>query len=201
MRRAAAAFCFCLLAAPLPAAAEWHITPMVGLTFAGKTTIQDFENATGNLHPHLGISVTYLTNGIVAIEGLAVLTPGFFQTSEQNLVETSRSSAVMGNVMLTVPRRWAEYSLRPFLSGGMGLLRTTQNDPLELLGVTTNVAGFNIGGGAMGYFSKRVGVRFDLRYYSTLHGVDERASDDGAVAIGPVRLRYMTATVGVVIRR
>ena len=201
MRRAAAAFCFCLLAAPLPAAAEWHITPMVGLTFAGKTTIQDFENATGKVHPHLGISVTYLTGGIFGIEGLGVLTPGFFQTGDQSLVETSRSTALMGNVMLTVPSRWAEYSLRPFLSGGLGLLRTTQNDPLEQLGVTTNVAGFNVGGGAMGYFSKSTGVRFDLRYYSTLRGVDERADDDGAVGIGVVHLRYMTATVGVVIRR
>lgn len=201
MRRAAAAFCFCLLAAPVPAVAEWHITPMVGMTFAGKTTIQDFENATGSIHPHVGVSVTYLTSGILGIEGLAVVTPGFFQSGDQNLVESSRSTALMGNVMLTVPSRWAEYSLRPFVSGGLGLLRTTQNDPLDQLGVTTNVAGFNIGGGAMGYFSNSIGVRFDLRYYSTLHGVDERASDDGAVGIGPVRLRYMTATVGVVIRR
>ena len=201
MRRAAAAFCFCLLAAPVPAVAEWHITPMVGMTFAGKTTIQDFENATGSIHPHVGVSVTYLTSGILGIEGLAVVTPGFFQSGDQGLIESSRSTALMGNVMLTVPSRWAEYSLRPFVSGGLGLLRTTQNDPLDQLGVTTNVAGFNIGGGAMGYFSNRIGVRFDLRYYSTLHGVDERASDDGAVGIGPVRLRYMTATVGVVIRR
>jgi len=201
MRRAAAAFCFCLLAAPVPAVAEWHITPMIGMTFAGKTTIQDFENATGNIHPHVGVSVTYLTSGILGLEGLAVVTPGFFQGGDLNLVESSRSTAVMGNVMLTVPKRWAEYSLRPFVSGGLGLLRTAQKDPLDQLGVTTNVAGFNIGGGAMGYFSNRIGVRFDLRYYSTLHGVDERASDDGAVGIGPVHLRYMTATVGVVIRR
>jgi hypothetical protein len=201
MRRAAAAFCFYLFAAPMPAAAEWHITPMVGLTFAGKTTILDAEIATGKIHPHFGIGVTYLTSGIIGIEGLGVMTPGFFQTGDLSVVESSRSTALMANVMLTVPSRWAEYSLRPFVSGGLGLLRTTQTDTTGRLRITTNVTGYNIGGGAMGYFSKRTGVRFDLRYYSTLHGVDERAADGGAVGIGDVHLRYMTATVGVVIRR
>ena len=139
-------------------------------------------------------------DGIIGFEGMATLTPGFFQTGALDLVESSRSTAVMGNVMLTVPSRWTEYSLRPFVSGGLGLLRTTQNDPTGRLGVTTNLLGYNIGGGAMGYFSNRTGVRFDLRYYSTVKGTDIR-SEDGAVAFGNVHLRYMTATVGLVIRR
>jgi len=129
MRRAVAACCLCLFGAPIPAAAEWHITPTVGLTFAGKTTIQDFEAATGKVHPNVGIGVTFLTGGIIAFEGIATLTPGFFQAGDLDLVESSRSTALMGNVMLTVPSRWAEYSLRPFVSGGLGLLRTAQNDP------------------------------------------------------------------------
>ena len=200
MRRAVAACCLCLFGAPIPAAAEWHITPTVGLTFAGKTTIQDFEAATGKVHPNVGIGVTFLTGGIIAFEGIATLTPGFFQAGDLDLVESSRSTAVMGNVMLTVPSRWAEYSLRPFVSGGLGLLRTAQNDPTGRLGVTTNLLGYNVGGGAMGYFSKGTGVRFDLRDYSTIMGTDIR-SEDAAVSFGNVHLRYMTATVGVVIRR
>ena len=201
MRRAVAACCFCLLAAPLPAAAEWHITPTIGLTFAGKTTLQDFEHATNKIHPTIGVAVTYLTSGIFGVEALAMLTPGFFQTGDAGLIESSRATALMGNAVLTVPQRWAEYSLRPFVSGGAGLLRTAQRDPSGRLAVTSNVAGFNIGGGAVGYFSKRTGVRFDVRYYSNLHGVDQRAADDAAVALGDVHLRYMTATIGVVIRR
>ena len=61
---------------------------------------------------------------------------------------------------------------------------------------TENLFGYNIGGGAIGFFSRSTGVRFDLRYYSTVHG-----SDHGPIAIGDVHLRYMTASVGVVIRR
>jgi hypothetical protein len=195
MRRASFLLFLAALTWPAPAAAEWQITPMIGITFAGKTTLQDFENATGNVHPAFGIAGTYLTSGIFGIEGIGVLTPGFFE-GKGDIVQKSRATILMGNAVVTVPRRWAEYSLRPFLSAGIGLMRSSQDDQLGLLPVSSNVAGFNIGGGAVGYFSKASGVRFDVRYYSNLHGVDQ-----GANAIGDVHLRYMTATVGFVIRK
>jgi hypothetical protein len=195
MGRAAAFLFLIALAVPATAAAEWQISPMIGITFAGKTTLQDLENASGNRHPTFGISGTYLTSGVIGFEGIAVLTPGFFG-SDGVFIETSRTSALMGNVVITVPPRWAEYSLRPFVSGGMGLMRSSQEDKRGVLPVSSNVAGFNIGGGAVGYFSKTTGVRFDVRYYSNLHGVDQ-----GPIAVGDVHLRYMQAAVGIVIRR
>ena len=171
MRRAVLFLFLAALTWPAAAAAEWHITPMVGITFAGKTTLQDFENATGSVHPALGIAGTYLTNGILGAEGIAIVTPGFFE-GVGDFVDKSRTTVVMGNVIITVPRRWAEYSLRPFASAGIGLMRSSQEDQLGLLPVVSNVTGFNIGGGAIGYFSKSSGVRFDVRYYSNIHGVD-----------------------------
>ena len=195
MRRAAVLVLLAALASPATAAAEWQIAPMIGITFAGKTTLQDLENASGSVHPTFGISGTYLTSGVIGFEGIAVLTPGFFG-SGGDFIEKSRTSAVMGNVVITVPPRWAEYSLRPFASGGIGLMRSSQEDKRGVLPVSSNVAGFNIGGGAVGYFSKTTGVRFDFRYYSNLHGVDQ-----GPIAVGEVHLRYMQAAVGIVIRR
>jgi hypothetical protein len=195
MRHAAVLAVLATFACPAAAAAEWQFTPMIGITFAGKTTLQDLENATGSVHPVFGVSGAYLTSGVIGFEGIAMFTPGFFE-GRGDLVEKSRTSVVMGNVMITVPSRWAEYSLRPYASGGIGLMRSTQDDRLGLLPVDSNVAGFNIGGGAVGYFSKTSGVRFDVRYYSNFQGVDE-----GPIALGDVHLRYMTATVGFVIRR
>jgi hypothetical protein len=200
MLRAVAACCICLLAAPATALAEWHITPTIGLTFAGKTTLQDFEHATGKVHPELGIIGTYLTGGIFGAEAIGTLTPGFFETGKQNLIDRSRSTALMGNIVITVPRHWAEYTLRPFASGGFGLMRTSQHQPQDFSPVTSNVAGFNIGGGAVGYFSRSTGVRFEFRYFSNLHGVDQRSSDQGTNSVGNVHLRYMTASVGFVFR-
>jgi hypothetical protein len=194
----------CLLAAPRTAAAEWHITPMIGVTFAGHTTLLDPQIAAGKRHIDFGGAVTLLGAGVLGAEAIFVFTPGFFQTDPPPLstdpappeIESSRTVAVMGNAVLTTPRRWTEYGLRPFLSGGLGMMQASQMPVIAVLPVNVRVAGFNIGGGAIGFLSAKTGIRFDLRYYSTLHGTDQ-----GAMAVGPATLRYMTASVGVVIRR
>jgi hypothetical protein len=187
--------CVLALALPRAAAAEWHFTPMIGETFLGRTTIADLEAATDKHHRNLGGSVTLLGSGILGVEGLIVWTPGFFQTGDQDLIKDSRSLGVMGNLMVTAPRRWTEYSLRPFVSGGFGLLNVSKTEVHEVLPTQINMVGYNLGGGAIGFFSRRTGVRFDLRYYNNLTSPDSKA------CFGPCQLRYMTASVGVVLRR
>lgn len=205
MFRILAACGLCLLAAPRMAAAEWHVTPMLGVTFAGKTTLVDLQLATGKRHVDFGGAVTLLGAGVLGAETIIVLTPGFFQTNQSSLavdppppkLKSSRTTAIMGNAVLTTPRRWTEYSLRPLVSGGFGLLHATHTQAIEALPpVRAGMAGFNVGGGAVGFLSRRTGVRFDLRYYSSVHGTDQ-----GPIAVGLVRLHYLTAAVGVVIRR
>jgi hypothetical protein len=200
------AACALLVAgAPQIAAAEWHITPFIGFTLAGKTTIVDPQFATDKRHVDFGGAVALLGPGILGAEAIVVFTPGFFQTERTSLetdvgrvvITSSRSTAVMGNAVLTTPRRWTEYSLRPFVSGGFGLLRVSKTEESDVLGVHLNLAGFNIGGGAIGFLSQRTGVRFDVRYFKTVHDTDHGPG----VSIGDVHLGYMTATVGVVIRR
>ena len=195
MLRALAACCACLLAAPATAAAEWHISPMVGMTFAGKTTLTDFDEATGKIHPNLSLSGALLGGGLLGVEAIASVTPRFFG-HDSIFVEKSRLTTLMGNVVLTAPRHLTEYSLRPFVSGGFGLMRIAKQEPTDLLSFTENLLGYNIGGGAIGFFSRTTGVRFDARYYGTVRG-----SDRGPIALGDVNLRYMTLSVGVVIRR
>jgi hypothetical protein len=177
-------------------AAEWHFTPMIGATFQGRTSLVDIEHGTDDIHPEIGGSVALLPRGIFGVEGLIVDTPGFFQSNDLDIVTKSRTVALMGNLMLTTPRRFNEYALHPFVSGGFGLLNASSIDKAILTPTHTNIAGFNIGGGAIGFLSSRTGVRFEMRYYSGFSG-----SDQGAVAIGKVHLRYMSASVGVVLRR
>ena len=108
---------------------------------------------------------------------------------------------VMGNVVLTAPRRWTEYNLRPFVSGGIGLLQASYEETTSnIIPLSAKMVGFNIGGGALGFFSPRTGVRFDFRYYSSLPG--QHSDDLPIVGFGDrVHLRYMTASVGLVLRR
>ena len=100
--------------------------------------------------------------------------------------------ALMGNVVLTTPARWSRHGLRPFISGGVGLLHASQMNVANLP-VNSNLFGFNVGGGAVGFITNRTGLRFDLRYFSNLR------RDDEGLAFGRVRLSYWNAGVGVVL--
>ena len=184
--------------APGTAHADWLLAPFLGLTFKGDTTLIDHEQATGKVHWSVGGSVTIVGGGPVGIEGLVVYTPGFFQ--QDNVappdVVDSQTLAIMGNVVLTTPRSWNQYGLRPFLSGGVGMLQASATDaPLLLPVPSTRLLGYNIGGGAVGFLTERTGLRFDLRYFSNL-----KPTDDTEVATGQVHLSYWTGSVGVVFR-
>ncbi|CAN5666952.1 hypothetical protein BH24ACI5_BH24ACI5_17190 [soil metagenome] len=177
--------------------AEWHFAPMAGLTMLGNTSLVDLEDATRRRHPNFGFSVSLLSSGIIGAEVLTVWTPRFFEHGDGDLVKGSRTIVGMANVVLTAPRRWTEYSLRPFVSGGFGLMHASALDNQGFFPIDVNVAGFNIGGGAVGFLSDRTGLRFDFRYHSTLN----RSGDAPSIPIGPVHLRYATASIGLVFRR
>jgi len=156
------------------------------------------------VHWNFGGAVAVMGSGPVGIEGLVVYTPGFFEQDKPPAVDgvpppnivDSRTLAIMGNLVLTTPRSWNEYGLRPFVSGGIGLLHATATDALELLPVSASLLGYNIGGGAVGFLNDpRVGLRFDLRYFSNL-----KPSDDPDIAIGRVHLSYWSGSVGVVLK-
>lgn len=201
MPRLAVLCCILLLVSARQAAAEWHITPMLGLTMLGSTSIVDVELATNRRHWNLGGAVTLLGGGIFGAEVITIWTPGFFDRDEvggePDLVASSRTLSFMGNVVLTAPQRWTEYGLRPFVSGGLGLMQVSKTDiPEGIFPVDLNLLGYNIGGGAVGFLTRRTGLRFDVRYHSVLN-----PSDQGPISIGDVNLRYMTATVGIVFRR
>jgi hypothetical protein len=195
MVRALALCCALVVTVPRIAAAEWQFTPMIGSTFAGNTSIV-LNDASRRTHKNFGGAVSLLGGGLFGVEAVSIYTPGFFQPDSFNLVKSSRAFTLMGNAVLTVPRRWTEYSLRPVVSGGFGLMHASHLDIAAFFPVHSNMAGFNVGGGAVGFLSKRTGVRFDLRYFSSLHRTEQEA-----VSFGRTHLSYMTGSIGVVLRR
>ncbi len=190
------------LAVGSPAFSEWHIVPLVGLTFKANTNAPLVDNtiAPVGTHPDFGGGIALLGAGVLGVEGIGMFTPNFKADSDtvNSTVQSSRALAVMGNVVLTTPRRWTEYALRPYVSGGLGYMRLSvvEVDPRGGLGTTLNTAGFDIGGGAIGFFTKGTGVRFDLRYYRRLH-----RGDSEVFGTNEPQLSFMTLSVGVVFRR
>jgi Outer membrane protein beta-barrel domain len=200
--------CLCgwlILSFPATAGADWHFTPLIGITFVGDTTIVDLEDGSGNVHWNFGGAVSLVPRGPFGIEGLFVYTPHFFESDTADSVNGSpalkpllgsKTFALMGNILLTTPLRWNEYGLRPFLSGGLGLLhvdqQTTQPNAFSF---SRNYLAYNLGGGAIGFITERTGLRFELRYFNIV-----QHPDDPRISIGPVHLNYWTGEIGVVFK-
>ncbi len=187
--------CVIAVAGASPASADWQFAPFIGLNFLGNTTLVDLEAATGDVHRSYGGTVVFIGKGPLGAEAYVSYTPGFFDQGDLTDVTRSRAVAAMGNVVLAAPLSWNEYGLRPFVSGGVGLLHASMTDFREIFKFTKNVGAYNIGGGAVGFLTDRTGLRFDLRYIGTLPN-----RDDSTAAFGAVHLRYWTGSVGVVFK-
>lgn len=196
----------CLLVFARPAAADWHFTPFLGWTLGGSTTFLDLENTLageefGRKHFVYGGSVTRFWRGPLGLEALFVHVPGIFDRENLGLqpelepFSDSRSMALMGNVVVTIPRAWSEHGLRPFASGGFGLVHVAQDYQRDFLRVRRNEWGYNVGGGAVGPITDRTGVRFEVRRFSYV----KSAPIQGA-SVDREHISYWTATVGVVFR-
>jgi len=195
---------------PGAAAAEWQFAPFVGVMFKGGSNLFDPDalDAISKGHWNLGGTVRLVGAGPIGVEALLLYVPGVFQTSDteplfpdrpaSSAVSSSYGLALMGNVVLTTPRAWNEYGLRPFVSGGGGLLRAVHDD--GVFPVRASLLGYNVGGGAVGFLTDRVGLRFDVRYFRHIPPGPE-PGEHTPVAVGDrVRLHFWTASVGVVIK-
>jgi hypothetical protein len=201
--RAAALAVGCLGALAAPAHADFIITPFVGKTFAAQTTFLlanvDKQSWT------LGGSAAWLSDGVLGAEIDVGYAPRFFGDnplfSEQVLPSVdfrepgSNVVTLTGNVLLALPLSVTRDSLRPYMSGGLGVLHAGADDLAGLETIDRNLLALSIGGGAIGFLNNRTGIRFDLRHIrSTSRDVDT------TTLLTTPRLGFWRATIGVAIR-
>ena len=193
----AVALALVLLTSPV-AAAEKQIRVFVGLTFAGNTTFVDFEQAAGGPNRLMGVQAAAIGE-VVGIEADVGWSPGYFQSGKQDppLVNHSGVATVSGNVIIAMPRRLTEYSLRPYAVAGLGLMHIRQDHPFGVLQMRENLPALTLGGGAIGFLSRNVGVAWDVRRLSTVKSSQEVT---GITAFGPGHLSFWRATMALVLR-
>jgi hypothetical protein len=177
------------------ASAEWQVQPFVGLTFGGSTTFVDLENASGDLNVAFGVRGVLLGEvfGIDADVGYA---PGFFQSGNQQRVLTSSVSTVTGNVVIALPRRIAQYSLRPYLVGGGGLIHAHSDDALHVFNNSATLAAVDIGGGVTGFVTNRVGLDWQVRRFSSLRG----KTQFNGLTFAPAQLSFWRVSMALAFR-
>ena len=179
-----------LLAAP-SAHADWFVSPVIGVNFEGDTNNDSRK-------PPFGVSFGYMGGGVVGFEGSLMYTPSFF--GDQDLIGDNNVFSFMGNLIVGVPLG-GERQVRPYVSGGVGLLRQRiGGDADDLFDVNNDDFGFNVGGGLMGFFHPNVGLRGDVRYYRSFEDRDDAEFGGIDFGFGAGQFDFWQATVGVAFR-
>lgn len=178
------------LAVPSAARADVLLTPYAGLSFASKTGDKDAGS-------QLELDNRWVLGGSMAIIGASGLgfevdlgfIPDFFEPKDLDIdvLGTNNVTTFMGNVMFV----GTTGGMRPYVTGGAGLIRSQLGDFGDLFDATESSLGVNVGGGLI-LGSGRVSLRGDVRYF---RNVSE--SDDPLIDEALKDMRFWRGTVGV----
>jgi len=158
-----------LLFSAAEASAEWQIKPFLGLSFGGETTLVDLEHGAGKVKVAAGLSALYLGD-VFGAEADIGHTPGFFEAGNLRLVRDSSVTTTTGNIVIAVPRHLTQYTLRPYLVGGAGVIRARIQDELGVLQNPNDLPAIDIGGGVTGFLTNRIGIGWEGRYFHSIRG-------------------------------
>lgn len=195
MRRAIKVFivtaAVALVAAPMQARAEGFFVPWVGANWGTGNNIDQGRAA-------FGINAGGMGAGILGGEVAFGYSPSFWGT--RNDFGNNSVIDLMGNLIVGIPIGGTHGAgIRPFVSGGVGLLRTQiDGGTLARISSSNNMLGWNLGGGAMGFFNDHIGLRGDLRY---TRGFEDLNTGNTAIDLsGNNQLHYWRLQAGVVLR-
>jgi opacity protein-like surface antigen len=143
-----------------------------------------------------GWTASGMGGGIIGGEVDFGFSPDFFDKAVDNSALT-----VMGNLLIGIPIGGTTgVGLRPYVTGGAGLIRTQIDTPTGRDNAS-NMVGFNLGGGVMGFFSDHFGVRGDLRYFQNLtKGTNPNDLGPAKFGFDLGSLDFWRASIGIVIR-
>ncbi len=140
-----------VVSAPARARAESYFNPWAGVYFgSGGTSVSLNDKGLASFGAAFGD-----TGSKIGGEIMVGYSPDFFGPGT-NVLD------VMGGFTAGPQIGRSEYSARPYVAAGVGLLRNNVDD--------ANNFGFNVGGGVLIYFSTHLGVRGEARYYRVVNG-------------------------------
>lgn len=190
-------------AAPAKASADWLFTPYIGWNWGGSADFTDFA---GDFEDEFerqinyGASLAWMGAGALGFEVDFGHSPNFFQnTAGPGDFQWGDSSVTTLMANLTVGAPFGGQSgagIRPYASGGLGLISSRLSTDDELLKISSDGLGFNVGGGVAGFFTDNVGLRGDVRYFRSLQ--DNEPDDELDVALGS--FNFWRGSVGVIFR-
>jgi hypothetical protein len=182
------------------AAEDRQIRGFIGATFGGGTNIVDPADPIprGKANLILGGSAVFLGE-MFGVEVDVGDVPGFFESDSSPLVLGSRVTTITGNIVVAAPHRMTEYSLRPYLVGGGGLMRVRTLTSLNVFDVSTFLPSLDVGAGVVGFLTDRAGICWEIRRFQSV-GRGIGGSDNGLSFGEKQRLSFWRATMAIAIR-
>jgi opacity protein-like surface antigen len=181
------------LAIPAQARADWVFTPYIGVNLARGGDLFDIDSGKNSVN--FGGSLGFMGAGVFGFEVDFGYSPDFFDTNDSNAFDGNVTS-LMGNIIIGIPiGGQTGGGVRPYVSGGVGLLKSKLDDVDDFFDVDQNSFGINAGGGVMVFFTDNVGIRGDMRYFRSLKDNDE---DDVDLSLGS--FDFWRASAGVTFR-
>lgn len=190
------------VAAPSKASADWLLTPFVGWNWGGTANLLESDDFDDEFEQKamFGASLAWMGAGVVGFEVDFGFAPNFFEnTSGSGDFEFADSNltTVMGNLIIGVPIGGQHgVGFRPYAVGGVGLVKSRLGSSGDVFNVDSTDWGFNVGAGALFFFSDNVGLRGDVRYFRSLQDVEP--IDDFNIRFA--NFRFWRGTLGVTIR-
>lgn len=176
-------------ALPSKASADWLFTPYIGGNWSPQVRFTDDLgdfNEEFQRRMNYGASLAWMGAGIAGFELDFSYSPNFFEfaAGDDTRLGDSNVTTMMANIVLGAPLGGTRgVGLRPYVAGGVGLIRSRINDPGDLFDVSSNDLAFNAGGGLTAFVADNFGIRGDVRYFRGLQdnqpggGVDFSMSD------------------------
>jgi hypothetical protein len=173
-----------IVSIPLPARAETFLAPWLGVNTGSRNASSAID---------FGANVGTTVAGVIGVDFDFGYSPDFFGSTLNSYVLTT-----MGNVTVGIPfDRTRGSGIRPYVTGGLGLIRARIESPFYGYSVANNDVGVNFGGGVTGFLGEHVGVRADLRYIRSLED-DNSTNPFGQIDLG--RFHYWRTSFGLVLR-
>jgi len=168
-----------------PASAQGFVSPFIGFNYGGDSGCASATNCEDK-HSNLGVS-----GGKLGAIGGGEFEFGYARDffGKTPGVDTSVLT-LMGNVIVGPKLGF----IRPFLLGGIGLIKShIELDTGSLLDSSNNF-GWDIGGGVMIMFGDHVGVRGDVRRFKSFQDMDVLG-----FSLSDEKLTFNRATAGLVL--
>jgi len=183
-----------LLLVPSLSYADGFVVPSVGVSFGGdahRTLIGATQDAS---QIEYGVAVGWMGKGIFGVEGNFSYGPNFFGSGGG--VDSSRVVTAMANAIVGIPiGGQVGGGVRPFVNGGIGLIRRDIHSGVALSDFSANDFGFDVGAGVMGYFSDHYGMRVDFQYFRNFD-----ATTVNAIGLEVGNFNYYRGSVGFLFR-